>query len=124
MAPSEGQGLSKLEFYPVLFRSVDAVVTPFSTMAVEAASFGLPVMCVGYNHDNHANYDWVRQSHELHLYAMRHSDWCVVCERPEAVVERCRQLVAMTGDDAIRQSAVAATAFVFQNGRQSPAGRW
>ncbi len=61
--------------------------------------------------------------HELHLYAMRHSDWCVVCERPEAVVERCRQLVAMTGDDAIRRSAVAATAFVFQNGRQSPAER-
>jgi len=90
------------------FSAVDAVITPFSTMGLEASFFGLPLLCLGYNDSNHSNFDWVRQSHELHLYYMRHDDWCTICDDPKTLIDSLKTLMEnLLSEEKISQAKSA-----------------
>jgi len=117
------RSLTALQFYPDLLASADALISPFSSMVIEGARFGLPALCLGYNDPGHANHDWNRAAFNLHSYVVRHGDWGVVCERREDFGRACEQLVTLIGDPRIAECAGAAAEMVWRTGRDSTASR-
>jgi hypothetical protein len=115
--------LTELDVYPDLLAASDALISPFSTMVIEGARFGLPALCLGYNDPGHANHDWGRAAFNLHTYVMRHGDWAIVCENRTHFMARCREMITMIGDPEVASAARAAAEMVWRTGRTSVAER-
>jgi hypothetical protein len=115
--------LTELQFYPALLAAADALISPFSSMVIEGARFGLPALCLGYNDPGHANHDWNRAAFNLHSYVVRHGDWGVICERREDFGRSCQQLVSLIGDPVVGACARAAGEMVWRTGHTGVAGR-
>jgi hypothetical protein len=115
--------LTELKFYPDLMSAADAIISPFSSMVIEGARFGLPALCLGYNDPGHANHDWNRAAFNLHSYVVRHGDWGVVCERREDFLSMCDALLEKVGDSAVAESARAAAEMVWRSGQRSVVDR-
>lgn len=118
-APKTDRHLTELYLYPDLLAAADAVISPFSTMVIEGARFGLPALCLGYNDPAHANHDWGRAAFNLHTYLMRHGDWAVVCNRRDGFLAGCREIVGLIGDPVAEAGARAAAEMVWKTGRTS-----
>jgi hypothetical protein len=98
----ETGGWTDLAEYPYIFAAADAVMTPFSTMGIEAAMTGLPVMCVGY-HVTRPNY-WM-YAQFIHQRIYYDTNWCVVCRHEEDYLDSVRQLIDKIGDPDIAAEA-------------------
>lgn len=117
------RALTELSHYPALFAAADALISPFSSMIIEGARFGLPALCLGYNDPGHANHDWNRAAFNLHTYVARHGDWALVCEHREDFGRRCGELMPLIGDPEAAELAKAAAEMVWRTGRRSVAAR-
>lgn len=122
-APETDRKLTELDLYPDLMAAADALVSPFSSMVMEGARHGLPALCLGYNDPGHADHDWDRAAFNLHIYAIRHGDWAVVCESRKDFMACCDRLVAVIGDPTVAVGANAAAEMVWKTGRASVAER-
>ena len=122
-APDTNRKLTELDMYPDLMAAADALVSPFSSMVMEGARHGLPALCLGYNDPGHADHDWDRAAFNLHIYAIRHGDWAVVCESRKDFMACCDRLVAVIGDPLVAVGATAAAEMVWKTGRASVAER-
>ena len=91
-----------LEEYPRLFAAVDAVITPFSTMGLEAALNGLPVMCVGYHAEQSAFWEF---AHYIHNKFYFHTSWAVICDAEDMFISSLVRLGDMCGDEWIAAQA-------------------
>ena len=70
----------KLKDYPYLFKSIQGIITPFSTMVVEAVFNNIPCMTVGYSEKNQYNFDW--KLHTIlapHLHILKNKKCIVNC---------------------------------------------
>lgn len=123
LAPGTSRKLTELSLYPDLFAASDALISPFSTMVIEGARYGLPALCLGYNDPGHANHDWGRAAFNLHTYVIRHGDWATVCESRATFMACCERLVAMLGDPSVATSARAAAEMVWRTGGSSVSER-
>lgn len=121
--PETSRKLTELDLYPSLMAAADALVSPFSSMVMEGARHGLPALCLGYNDPGHADHDWDRAAFNLHIYAVRHGDWAVVCESRGEFMACCDRLVALIGDPLVAAGAHAAAEMVWKTGRASVAER-
>lgn len=93
-----------LELYPVLFAAADAVVSPYSTMGVEGALHGLPVLCLGYHPGRFESFwAWAREYTHLQIY--RHKVWAVTCHREPDFLPSLERLLKLIGDPAIASAA-------------------
>ncbi len=117
------RGLTELELYPYLMQAVDGLISPFSTMVMEGAHHGLPALCLAYNDSGHASHDWNRVAYNLHLYAIRHGEWAVVCDNRQGFIDGCRSLIAKLGDGRYAAMARQSAAMVFQHGDKTVAQR-
>ena len=115
--------LTELEVYPALFAASTAVISPFSTMVMEGARHGLPSLCLGYNDPAHSALDWGRAAFNLHLYAMRHADWAVICESRADFLSSCRKLISLIDRPEIADLARASAEFVTRSGQSPTADR-
>ncbi|MFT5519433.1 MAG: hypothetical protein ACI9IA_000013 [Enterobacterales bacterium] len=123
VAPS-GKASNGSEFYSKLFSASDAVITPYSTMTMEATAYGLPVMCVGYNDDAREYlYDWSSSIYEPHLSLIHHSDWGVVCDDKSLIVEKFNLLVEKIGDEEVYNDAKTSHKFINRLGKESVSDR-
>jgi hypothetical protein len=123
LVPAGSRELTELERYPELLAGVDALISPFSTMVIEGAYFGLPALCLGYNDPGHANWDWQGTAHNLHVYLIRHGDWAVLCQRRDDFLPGCARLLALIGDPATAATARAAAEMAWMTGTKSVAQR-
>jgi hypothetical protein len=93
-----------LELYPVLFAASDAVVSPYSTMGVEGALHGLPVLCLGYHPGRFESFwAWAREYTHLQIY--RHKVWAITCHRESDFLPSLERLLKLIGDPAIASAA-------------------
>lgn len=90
--------------YPVLFSAIDGLISPFSTMIVEAAFFNIPTLCVAFDDPAHTEFDWVLNAKtQPHLKIINDSDWTNTCydlqELPDAVEQLLKDIdKAIPGD--------------------------
>jgi hypothetical protein len=117
------RSLTELELYPHLMAATDGLISPFSTMVIEGAHHGLPALCIAWNDSGHAIHDWNRVAYNLHLYAIRHADWPVLCDNRRGFIEGCQALVARLGNADYAAKARHSAAMVFQHGDKTVAAR-
>jgi hypothetical protein len=111
-APVDPTGRDGVHFYSQLFAACDAVITPFSTMAMETAAYGLPVMCVAFNGEqSRTPLDWSSAVFDAHLTSFHHGRWSTVCTSMEMVAPSFRRLLENIGNPEIRQEALATYQF-------------
>jgi hypothetical protein len=122
-APTAPEHMDRREFLPTLLAAMDSVISPFSTLAIETAAFGLPALCLAYNDKNHANFDWTRQAYELHNYAFLHGDWCTVVDSPGDIVNGVKELRRLADTNSTAEKARAAAAFVNRFGHEPASER-
>lgn len=90
--------------YPALFSAVDAVMAPYSTMGVEGALNGLPVLCLGYHPGRFESYwRWAREFTHLQIY--RDKIWCVLCHDEASFLPSVRKVLALAGDANASEAA-------------------
>lgn len=72
-------GETSLEYYANLFYSIDGIISPFSTMTIEAALCGKPCLSIAFSDDLH---EW-KFEHVLnfeHLLPLQKFDWVSLCK--------------------------------------------
>jgi hypothetical protein len=114
-----------LSRYPLLLAAASALISPFSSMVMEGAYFGLPALCLGYNDPGHANHDWNRAAFNLHNYIIRHGegDWVVLCQQRHRFLETCLALLKLIDDPGAAEAARAAASAVWVSGKRTVVDR-
>lgn len=97
-----------LEYYPILLRAVDAVLSPYSTMGLEAALCGRPALCLGFHSDAGLPY-WRYALEFLHVQAYRFAPWAIPCNRREDLIPSVWRLLEMAADPGTEARAMEAT---------------
>ena len=70
----------KLEDYPYLLKSIEGIITPYSTMIVESLYNKVPCMAVGYTEKNQYGFDW--RLHTVvapHLKILKNKKFIINC---------------------------------------------
>ena len=71
---------SDLSQYRYLFAACDAFVSAYSTMLVEAALHGLPVLVIAFNNGTDKYFDWVNHANVApHLQILHENKWIIHC---------------------------------------------
>ncbi len=70
----------ELKDYPYLLNSIEGIITPYSTMIVEALFHNIPCMTVGYTEKNQYNFDWKLHSDIApHLKILKNKEFIINC---------------------------------------------
>ena len=101
--PGEGKW-TDLEVYPALLSAIDGVITPYSTMALEAALMGLPLLCVGYHNGEYSRY-WDHAKDFYHLRVLQDRKFCLHCNDRSHLESLLVKFVQMRGDREITLDA-------------------
>jgi hypothetical protein len=92
--------------YAYLYPAVSALVTPFSTMAVEAASRGIPTLCIAFDHASHDVFDWkLNVQHQPHLKIFYEDVWPLLCLDIDQFEAAFLKLLDSIGDEKVSASA-------------------
>lgn len=99
-----GVGRGALEVHPMLMSGSDAVISPYSTMGVEGAMHGLPVLCLGYHPGRFESYwRWAREFSHLQIY--RDKVWCINCHHEHEFIPGVQALLKLVGDPLVAEAA-------------------
>jgi hypothetical protein len=96
-----------LEYYPVLLRSVDAVISPLSTLALEAALVGRPLLVMTAFAE-----PWMEGAAERFEYLQRlvhHVPGVVKCDAPDTFVDALTAVMRLAADPGIAERIQEAT---------------
>jgi hypothetical protein len=80
------------EHYLDLMAAIDAVVSPFSTMTLEAALCGKPSLCIGFS-DQVNDWDFSEATNTDHIRSLGGKRWLTVCTERARVGEMLRDFV-------------------------------
>jgi hypothetical protein len=86
-----------MAYLAVVLSAVDAVISPMSTLLIEALIIDKPTMAVAFGDDKHA-YNPAVSAQMTHFQELRMSgivEWCAEADRFE---ESCRRLIARSGE--------------------------
>lgn len=114
-AEPDGAKWTNLEVYPTLFSAVDGVITPYSTMALESALMGLPLLCVGYHDGEYSRY-WDYAKRFFHLRVLQNRSFCLHCNTEDHLEDCLLQLAQMKDNKDIELDAKqAANSVLYQS---------
>ena len=107
----------RLHHLPRLYQAVDALISPMSTVLLEALLFGLPTMAVAFNDGKHS-WSADKVSRMMHFKELYEVPGLLVCREREQFFPQLREVVSKIGDadfgTRLRQST---NYFVYQNER-------
>ena len=96
-----------LSQYKYLFASCKALITCYSTMVVEAAIHGMPVLLIAFPHAESDKYDWINNANVApHLGILRDSDWIQKCHDINKLQSVFLELLQNIGDKKISNAAI------------------
>ena len=73
-------GKDDMRQYAYILPAVSALVTPFSTIAVEAAFHRIPTLCIAFDDPTHQVFDWkLNAQHQPHLRIFNDEAWPLKC---------------------------------------------
>ena len=92
--------------YAYLFPAISALITPFSTIAVEAAFHRIPTLCIAFDDPSHKVFDWkLNAQHQPHLRIFDDESWPLKCYESDDLEPLFTLLLASLDDPALRESA-------------------
>jgi hypothetical protein len=89
-----------LSYYPVLLQSVSAIITPLSTLSLEAALVGQPILAMaGFEEE------WLKRSLDTfeHIQRLRRLPGVLECRDPATFVDRVRHLLELAANPDVRE---------------------
>jgi len=108
-----------LENYPPLYNAIDAIISPFSSVMVEAALFGKPVLGLACSDGVHAGAVAVQEmSQREHFRYLKDRRWFVKCTDRARFVDDCAALVARARETGLdREIKRDVECVVYHDGR-------
>ena len=88
--------------YLDLMAAIDAVVSPFSTMTLEAALCGKPSLCIGFS-DRVNAWDFAEATNTEHIRSLAGRRWLTVCAERSRVPAMFREFVAGLGEPRLAE---------------------
>lgn len=80
----DNNNFNNFENYFFLLNSIEAIISPFSTMVLEAMLFNKPSLCLAFNNKNQGVYNWnINALYQPHLKIMHEYEiplWCYKIE--------------------------------------------
>src|SRR5439155_1249261 len=103
--PPEGPGSVSTAEMPVLLRAVDAVVSPYSTLLLEAALCGRPCLAIAYDDPAHPAIKWETVRTYIHLIPFAFARWALACTSKDAIVADSAKLLTLCGESDLERRA-------------------
>jgi hypothetical protein len=97
--PAQPGGTSD-EHYLDLIAASDALVSPFSTMTLEAGLCGKPSLCTGFS-DGVNSWDFAEARNSEHIRVLRGRHWLTVCEDRSQLASMFRTLLSGLDDPGL-----------------------
>jgi hypothetical protein len=92
--------------YAYILPAISALVTPFSTIAVEAAFHRIPTLCIAFDDPSHTVFDWKLQAqHQPHLRIFNEEEWPLKCFEIENLEPMFMKLLDSIGDPTVGANA-------------------
>jgi hypothetical protein len=88
-----GPGASSDEHYMDLMAAIDAVVSPFSTMTLEAALCGKPSLCTGFADDVNS-WNFREATNSDHIRGVQGKRWLTICSERSSLPGAFREFIA------------------------------
>ena len=89
--------LFRMHHLPLLYRAVDALISPMSTVLLEGLLFGLPTMAVAFNDGKHS-WSADKVSRMMHFKELYDVPGLIVCRDRDQFFPQLRQLITNIGD--------------------------
>ena len=89
--------LFRMQHLPRLYRAVDALISPMSTVLLEGLLFGLPTMAVAFNDGKHS-WSADKVSRMMHFKELYDVPGLIVCRDRNQFFPQLKQLIAKIGD--------------------------
>ena len=107
----------KLEMYKILLTASNALITPFSTMILEAAVNGIPTLCLGFNSDLNPEFDWELNSQsQPQLSFIEKEEWIISCHQKINLETSLSKIFELIGNGNHAEKAKKTFSFLlFQN---------
>jgi hypothetical protein len=116
--PPAGSGSVPVGRMPVLLRAVDAVVSPYSTMLLEAALCGRPCLAIAYDDPAHLGIKWETVRTYIHLVPLAFAPWALTCDEKAKIISDVSRLMKLTGQaELARRSREDALHILYHDGR-------
>ena len=88
--------LPKLDNFMDLYNSVDAIVSPFSSVMVEASLFGKPVLGLACDDGIHFGYASTKEiATREHFRVLKNFDWFIQCDEKKEFIDDFKKLLEM-----------------------------
>lgn len=109
--------LSRMNYLTRLYQAVDAVISPMSTVLLEALMVGLPTMAVAFGDGKHS-WSADKVSQMLHFKELYEVPGVIVCRNRADFFPNVQQLVSQIGNGALSAALRQSTYyFVYQDHR-------
>ena len=90
--------------YMDLYNSIDAIISPFSSVMVEAALFGKPVLGLACDDGIHFGYSSTKEiATREHFKVLKKFDWFIQCDEKEKLIDDCKNLLQITKSPNIQE---------------------
>jgi hypothetical protein len=101
------------DIYNFLFTVSEALITPFSTMVLEAALHGIPTLCLGYNSILNPDFNWEYNSKfQPHLSFIEKEEWIISCYDKNILKDSFISLFKLIGDSYYSEKAVKSSSYL------------
>lgn len=115
--------LASYEDTHVTLSAVDAVISPLSTILLEAALHGKPVAAYLPDEDMKRSQSLATSARLIHFLDFFDRVDCIRCESPDNLIEDCRRLLQNTDEPGIGEKIKKQCAYFVEPGEQSYAER-
>jgi hypothetical protein len=89
--------LPDLNKYLDLYNSIDGIISPLSSVMVEASLFGKPVLAMACEDGFHFGWKSAQSmAKREHFRILREFDWFTQCDEKETFIEDCKKLLEVT----------------------------
>jgi CDP-glycerol glycerophosphotransferase (TagB/SpsB family) len=94
--------LPDLQNYMDLYNSIDAIISPFSSVMIEAALFGKPVLGLACDDGIHFGYSSTKEiATREHFKILKEFDWFIQCNEKDELIDDCKKLLEITNSPNI-----------------------
>lgn len=102
ISPHPENTLPELDYYPKLLKTVKAVISPLSTILIEAALNHRPALAIAFSSGNYVfPLEAIYQC--THFRYLDHCKGLLVCHKKENFLDDCRRLVELSKSEKTRQ---------------------
>ena len=105
--------------YPHLFSKISGLITPYSTMMIDASLNGLPVLAVGYDDEEHKEFNWKKNLKRMHLNIFFEAQHILHCHEKKMIPNYFEEFLKLIENKSISIKAKDFSLKLIENSKYS-----